>query len=247
LNFFSLLKRKILYKLKKKINIDIDYINNKPLDGLLQYYGSDKANVFNQLNKKGHGFSSFYTRHLENLRTKKINILEVGSFAGASAAAFTKYFPHSNVYCFDVNISKFIYMSKKIHVYGLDINNEKKLKDILNKLNFGNNLNYFDIIIDDGSHYLSDILFTLKTLFQYVKQNGFYIIEDYKHPNYYNYNKNVEDILVDQLLEGLKEKKILNSNILSRNDQLYIQKNTNKIYTHKGKLEDSDICFIKKN
>jgi SAM-dependent methyltransferase len=247
LNFFSLLKRKILYKLKKKINIDIDYINNKPLDDLLQYYGSDKANVFNQLNKKGHGFSSFYTRHLENLRTKKINILEVGSFAGASAAAFTKYFPHSNVYCFDVNISKFIYMSKKIHVYGLDINNEKKLKDILNKLNFGNNLNYFDIIIDDGSHYLSDILFTLKTLFQYVKQNGFYIIEDYKHPNYYNYNKNVEDILVDQLLEGLKEKKILNSNILSRNDQLYIQKNTNKIYTHKGKLEDSDICFIKKN
>ena len=247
MNFFSLLKRKILYKLKKKINIDIDYINNKPLDDLLQYYGSDKANVFNQLNKKGHGFSSFYTRHLENLRTKKINILEVGSFAGASAAAFTKYFPHSNVYCFDVNISKFIYMSKKIHVYGLDINNEKKLKDILNKLNFGNNLNYFDIIIDDGSHYLSDILFTLKTLFQYVKQNGFYIIEDYKHPNYYNYNKNVEDILVDQLLEGLKEKKILNSNILSRNDQLYIQKNTNKIYTHKGKLKDSDICFIKKN
>ena len=138
-------------------------------------------------------------------------------------------------------------MSKKIHVYGLDINNEKKLKEILNKLNFGNNLNYFDIIIDDGSHYLSDILFTLKTLFQYVKQNGFYIIEDYKHPNYYNYNKNVEDILVDQLLEGLKEKKILNSNILCRNDQLYIQKNTNKIYTHKGKLKDSDICFIKKN
>ena len=246
MNFLSLFKRKILYKLKRKINIDLDNINYKSLDELFYYYGSDKANIFKHTNKKGHGFSSFYTSYIKSLKSKKINILEIGSFAGASAAAFVKYFPYSNIYCFDVNISNFIYSSQKIHVQGLNINNEKKLNEILEKLNFENNLDYFDVIIDDGSHNLSDILIGLKLLFKYVKKDGFYIIEDFKHPNYYNYNKNVNDVLVDELLNGIKEKKLLNSKILSEVDQLYLHNNVRQIYTHKGELEDSDICFINK-
>ena len=34
-----------------------------------------------------------------------------------------------------------------------------------------------------------------------------YVIEDYKHPNYYTYNKDVNDILIDDLLSNLKNKK----------------------------------------
>ena len=50
-------------------------------------------------------------------------------------------------------------MSKNIKVYGLDINNKKKLKIALNKTNLNKKVENFDLIIDDGSHYLSDILF----------------------------------------------------------------------------------------
>ena len=75
--------------------------------------------------------------------------------SGASAAAFIKYFENCSVYCLDVNISKFIFSSKDIHVYGLDINNEKELKKVLKKINLESNSDFFDIIIDDGSHYLS--------------------------------------------------------------------------------------------
>ena len=64
----------------------------------------------------------------ENFKNKKINILEIGSYAGSSAAAFVKYFPKSNVFCFDINISNFEYKSKNIHVFGIDINNKKKVK-----------------------------------------------------------------------------------------------------------------------
>ena len=151
------------------------------------------------------------------------------------------------MYCFDVNISKFNFQSKNIKVYGLDINNKDKLEKTLKKISLESNSNFFDIIIDDGSHYLSDILIGLKFLFKRVKQGGFYIIEDYKHPNYYEYNKNINHMLVDEVLSHIIKKKIFNSNILSEEEQVNLHNNIEKIETYRGNLKDSDICFIKKN
>ena len=247
MNFFSLFKRKILYQLKKKINIDLDDINKTNLDELFHYYGSDKANIFIKTQKKGHGFSEFYTKHLKYLRKEKINILEIGSFAGASAAAFSKYFPNSTIHCLDINISNFIYSSKKINIYGLDIRNNKELINAIKEINLKYNCVYFDVIIDDGSHYLSDILFTFKNLFKFVKNEGIYIIEDFKHPNYYSRNKDVEDILISSMLDHLKVNKLFKSNIINEADQIYFHKSINKIDIYKGNLKDSDICFIEKN
>ncbi len=246
MNFFSLFKRKVIFKIKKKINIDLDNLNTESLDELFHYYGSDKANIFKKTRESGHGFSKFYTEKLSHLKEKKIKILEIGSYSGASAAAFLKYFNKSSIYCFDINISKFIFSSKNIHVYGLDINNKKKLEKTLKSITLGSNSNFFDIIVDDGSHYLSDILFCLNTLFKYVNKGGFYIIEDFKHPNYYQYNRNIDHILVDQVLKNLKEKSLFDSNIIKSDDQIYLNNNISKINTYKGNLKDSDICFIEK-
>ena len=246
MNFFSLFKRKILYKLKNKIDIDNDGINFHDLDELFHHYGSDKANIFSGTRSKGHGFSTFYTRKLEFFKNKKINILEVGSYAGASAAAFKKYFKDSNIYCLDINISNFRYSSKDIHVFGLDICEKKKLDKILKEINFENNEYFFDLIIDDGSHNLSDILFSFKTLFRNLSKKGIYVIEDFKHPNYYKYNRNIDHILIDQLLDKLRNKKFFESNIIDKKDQSYLFDNISKIETYKGNLEDSDISFIEK-
>jgi predicted O-methyltransferase YrrM len=239
LNFFSLFKRQILYKLKKKINIDKEKIHRKNLDQLFQYYKCDKSN-------KGHGFSKIYSKFLKNLKKKKLNILEIGSYAGASAAAFNKYLPRSRIYCFDINISNFKYYSKNINVYGVNINNLKKVEKTIIEIKKINKFKMFDIIIDDGSHYLSDIIFTLKNLFKNLKPKGLYVIEDFKHPNYYSYNKDVNHILIDKMLKNISKKKIFNSKILDRDNQLYLHKSIKSINTYKGKLKDSDICFIKK-
>tara|TARA_B100000965_G_C19515250_1_gene723889 strand:+ start:524 stop:1267 length:744 start_codon:yes stop_codon:yes gene_type:complete len=247
LNFFSLFKRNFFYKFKKKINIDLDNVNQNNLDELFRNFGSDKANYLQNEQDIGHGFTKFYTNNLNHLKKRKIKILEVGSYAGASAASFVKYFENSTVYCFDVNISKFNFQSKNIKVYGLDINNKDKLEKTLKKISLESNSNFFDIIIDDGSHYLSDILIGLKFLFKRVKQGGFYIIEDYKHPNYYEYNKNINHMLVDEVLSHIIKKKIFNSNILSEEEQVNLHNNIEKIETYRGNLKDSDICFIKKN
>ncbi len=246
MNFLSLFKRNLIYKFKKKILIDIDNIKFNTLDELFHHYGSDKANVFKLNNNSGHGFSKFYEKNFEKFKDKKINILEIGSYAGASAAAFVKYFPNINIFCFDINISNFKYESKNIHVFGIDINNEKKINKILENILLQYNFDGFDLIIDDGSHNLSDILNGLKNFFKYVKSNGIYIIEDFKHPNYYTYNKNINHIFIDELLNNLQNKKISTSNVLTKNDQIDLINKIERIESYKGNLEDSDIAFISK-
>ena len=76
MNFLSLFKRSILYKIKKKINIDLDNVNLDTLDELFHYYGSDKANIFKQTQNQGHGFSEFYAQHLKHLKQREIKINE---------------------------------------------------------------------------------------------------------------------------------------------------------------------------
>ena len=247
MNFFSLYKRKLIYNLRRKKLIDSDNINFNSLDKLFNYYGSDKANVFSKTQSQGHGYSKFYEKKLENFKTQKINILEIGSFSGASAAAFAKYFNDVNIFCFDINISNFKYHSKNIEVFGVDINNTKKIIDTLRKIFDNHNFENFDLIIDDGSHQLSDILYSLKFFFKYLKKDGIFVIEDYKHPNYYKYNNDIDHILVDELLKNLKEKRNFKSSLFTNEDQLYFFGKISKIETYEGNLNDSNICFIKKS
>ena len=246
MNFLSLLKRNLIFKFKKKILIDNDNITPKSLDYLFHEYGSDKANIFKPNQHPGHGYSIYYEKKLEIYKNKNLNILEIGSYAGASAAAFTKYLPKSKIYCFDVNISNFKYKSENIYVYGIDINNQKKVFKTLNKIFSEQNFSKFDLIIDDGSHNLSDILVSLKFFFKYVKNEGLYIIEDYKHPNYYKYNRNIDHLLVDQILLNLNNKKSFTSNIFNDDDQKELIRSIKTIETFKGNLNDSDISFITK-
>ena len=246
MNFFSLFKRNLIYKFKKKELIDTDNINFNTLDDLFHHYGSDKAKIFKLNNKSGHGFSKFYEKNFQKFKNRKINVLEIGSYAGGSAAAFVKYFPNINVFCFDINISNFKYKSKNINVFGIDINNEKKINKIFENIFLQYNFDEFDLIIDDGSHNLSDILNGLKFFFRYVKNNGIYVIEDFKHPNYYAYNKNINHIFIDELLKNLQNKKISISSVLTKNDQTDLINQIEKIEIYKGNLEDSDIAFINK-
>ena len=246
MNFFSIFKRNLIYKFSKKVSIDTDGFNSDSLNDLFHYYGSDKASFFKKEKRPGHNFSNFYSSKLDNIKKNNINILELGSFAGASAAAFVKYFENSNVFCFDINISNFKFKSKKIHVYGLDINNQKKVKKSLKEIFEKYKFSKFDLIIDDGSHNLSDILVSLKFFFKYLKKESYYIIEDYKHPNYYSRCRDIDDILVDDLFEKIRNKTFFDSKVLSKNDQEELIQSIKSIENFKGRLTDSDISFIKK-
>ena len=73
-----------------------------------------------------------------------------------------------------------------------------------------------------------------------------YVVEDFKHPNYYNRNNDINHIFFDEFLKNLKNKKISNSNIISEKEQITIIDAIKNIEIFKGSLENSDISFISK-
>ena len=246
MNFFSLIKRNFLYKFKKKIDIDKDLIKDDTLDNLFSHYNTDKANFINNGKDKGHGYAKFYEKHLTKFKYQKINILEIGSFAGASAAAFVKFFPNAQVYCLDINLLNFKYSSKKIHTFGVNTSDKKMISNLLLKIDFFNSIKKFDIIIDDGSHKLSDQLKALDFFYKYVSNEGFYIIEDYKFPNYFDHLNDVNDLKINELITRINNKETINSKLISQNTIKNIIENNNKIFEYKGNTENSDVVFFEK-
>jgi hypothetical protein len=245
LNFLSLLKRKFYYLLSPKINIDKQKnLSNYSLENLFSYYKTDKASFVNS--KKSHGYTKYYLKYLNKFKNKKINILEIGSFSGASAAAFSKFFKNAKIFCIDVNIKNFKYYSKNIKVYGVDVSNKAHVLKFLKKININKNKIFFDIIIDDGSHKLKDMLCGLRLFFDHLKINGFYIIEDYKFPNYFSHLNDPSELTIDKLSKNILSKKLFKSQILEKKFQIKIFNEIKKIYKHKGSLKISNIVFFKK-
>ena len=238
MNFFSLFKRNIIYLLKSKIDVDKDKFGKKTsLDYLFKKYETDKSN-------EGHGFTKFYTNHLNKLKNKKINFLEIGSARGGSAAAFVHYFNKINIFCLDVNLTLVKYKSNKINYFGLDSSNSNMLFKFLKNIKEKFSVKKFDVIIDDGSHLLSDQLFSINYFYKFLKKGGYYVIEDFKFPNYFKRCNDVDENTIDILIKKLKNNKKIKSKILQNDtiNQLYKA----KIFSYKGRSKRSDIVFFQK-
>ena len=90
-------------------------------------------------------------------------------------------------------------------------------------------------------------MISFKYFFKYLKKKGLFVIEDFKYPNYYKYNRNINHILVDELLDSLKNKKLFISNIFDDSEQQELINSIEAIEIFKGNLKDSDISFITKS
>ncbi len=247
MNFISLYKRKFLYKIKKKINIDSE--NNKSkksLNDLFDFFGSDKGENWNNGKDQGHGYAKHYEKHFKNLKNKFLNILEIGSFSGASAASFVKYFSNARVFCIDINISNFKYSSKKIEVFGIDVKNQRMIDSFFKKINISKEERFFDIIIDDGSHKLTDILVSLNFFFKNLKKDGYYVIEDYNFLNYFKHLDNKNEIKIDELIQKIKKKENFESELLNKEIKKIFKNEEIIVDSYKGNMSASSIAFFKR-
>ena len=93
---------------------------------------------------------------------------------------------------------------------------------------------------------MSDILFSLNFFLKVLKPGGIFVIEDFKHPNYFNHCKDIEDIFIDELIDKISKKEFFISSILKKDDQKYLFSSIDYINVYKGNLQTSDICFISK-
>lgn len=245
----------LLFNLKNKIDIDNKSLSDTSLNGLFNYFGSDKGtSVINPYSKNshelvGHGFGDHYEEKFNYLIKDKFNFLEIGTWKGGSLASFAKYFEKANIYGLDRNF-KLKYKSKRIHFHFCDTQNLESLRKFENKIK---NIK-FKIIIDDGSHLLSDIIHNLKFFFKFLDKDGYYVIEDYNHPKYFSYLNDMGDkeLLFEEIIENFKKKMFFKSKILNKDDQKYFHQNIKSIDVKKGLMIDkgqniSDLVFFKKN
>ena len=243
MGFISNYFKKINYKLKPKKNLDKMVIENKNLDYLFNFFGSDKGSSI--LNKyPGHSYGKFYEKHLNKFKYENFNMLEIGTYYGASVAAFYFFFKKANIFCLDKNF-KFKFSSSRVNFFNCDISKQLDLKNFEDFL-IKKNCQSFDLIIDDGSHFLSDIKKNFLFFFKHLKSGGYYVIEDYNHPKYYeeaNDIKNNEQ-LIDDFLISLKEKKFFNSQISNFNSKNKLFEMVSSINQYKGNMKLSREMMI---
>ena len=258
MHFITKKYKEIIFNLKNKTNLDKKKLKFNNLKDLFNYFGTDKgSNLLNPYNHKknlfikGHDFGKFYEKNFKKILNKKINVLEIGVWKGASTASFYYYLPKANFVAIDRNF-KFKYSSKRINFFFCDTTSNDNLKKLTNFF-IKKKITSFDLIIDDGSHILSDILKNFVFFFKFLKSKGIYIIEDYKHPNYFSHlNDKKKHFLIDKVLHFLKKKKLFKSSVLKQSEIKYLINNVKKIITYKGGCIDkygnniSDIAFIHK-
>ena len=248
--------KKTIFKFKKKINLNKKILELVSLNELFNYFETDKGSAVKNPYSKcadkshqnliGHGYAKFYEFHLNYLRNKRIKILEIGTWKGASIASFYYYFNKAIIFCLDRNY-KFQFKSSRINFFYCNTRNANDLKNFDNLL-IDKKSETFDIIIDDASHIYSDMLTNFKNFFKKVKSGGFYIIEDFNH---YKYHTHLDDsssisLNIEEILENLKTKQIFKSDTLDIDFQNYCCDNILEVSMHKGIQDDSYIAFIKK-
>jgi hypothetical protein len=110
----------------------------------------------------------FYFKHL---RDEEIKILEIGVRTGNSVKTWKEYFTKAKIYGIDIDdCTK--YTDDRIKIFQGD---QKDIK-VLNTVS--QEVDYFDIIIDDGSHVNTDIKESYNFLINKLRPKGIYIIED---------------------------------------------------------------------
>ena len=244
-----------LFYLEKKINLD-SYKNNSPelfkkdLNYLFEHFNSDKGEFFNnqylqpaKKNKEkiqAHGYAKFYEPIFINFKNKEVNILELGSFYGNSAAALYFYFNKASILTTDINPDMFKYKSNRVTNHYTDSSSRNSIMNnlIIKKKKF-------EIIIEDASHMLKDQIISLFMLFPLVNSGGYFIVEELDFP------ETREDMRINQSKPDLK--KILqntlkdldfNSIYIKDDEKKYFLENYSSIEIKKGNL--NEIAVIKK-
>ena len=140
------------------------------------------------------------------------------------------------------------FQSNRIEEIYIDVSSKIILKNFCKYYKDG-----FDIIIDDASHNLHDILLTLPVLFKKLNRGGFYVIEDVNQFEVYNnLNPTNETLTPIKILKNIQQKKEFNSQFITTDDVRYLRDNIAEYFFEKGDMivndhNISDIVFLKKN
>lgn len=141
----------------------------------------DKLDVGFQLDKFDHMYlQKYYDKEFTPRRNDEINLLEIGVATGISMKFWSEWFVNGKI-------------------YGVDLGHESRLGDFYKKHNLNNiywenaltnsfvnrfENDYFDYVIDDGSHRIEDQIVAIKKYLPKIKSGGKLVIEDIMNIHY---------------------------------------------------------------
>ena len=141
-----------------------------PLSRLAVRYGTDKWGV--------HLYTPVYHRLFAPLRDRAVRLLEIGVggygspvSGGASLRMWADYFPYGRVVGLDV-VAKRLDLGPRISLV------QGAQSDLPALARLWEEHGPFDIVIDDGSHLVGDVLTSFRALFPRLEPGGFYAVED---------------------------------------------------------------------
>lgn len=214
--------KKMLLKIREKQHHDINHnlqllmrISCKPEDELsvlCDIYGSDKGSMY--LEK--HTYTKEYFELFKEIKNEVTSIFECGigtndpkiksnmgvnGKPGASLRVWRDYFKNAKIFAADID-KNILFRENRIYTGYIDQTNPEEINKFFESI-IPYQVQDFNIIIDDGLHTYEAAICLYENAFQYVKKNGFYIIEDMhledipKFKDYFNFRENSKGIDVE--------------------------------------------------
>jgi hypothetical protein len=135
------------------------------LNKIAQSHGTDKSSDI-------HNYCVKYQKYLPFNRYDNLNILEIGVLNGKSLKTWKDFYYRSNIIGIDIEPTAVQYAEENISIEIGSQADGKFLNDV------GTKYSSFDMILDDGSHLNSHVIFSFEHLFGFLKSGGVYVVED---------------------------------------------------------------------
>lgn len=204
----------------------------KSLDSIGRKYKTDKSTL-------RHGYMKYYEEYFEPMRQSKICFFEIGISHGASALSWYEYFPNATFVFMDIfqgdhydenpNLKKKTLNALKLPritvIEGSQFDSHD-LKKAKNCCPLG-----FDIVIDDASHVAEHQQFSMGKIFDHMKPNSLYCIEDLHTKRKTKYKYTLD------MLKEFKSSNSMESSFINKNESLMISDKISSIdFMCKNKL-----------
>jgi len=142
-----------------------NYMEETALTKIANKYHCDKGTEAYEK----HGYTEEYAKYIP--LTGKYSLLEIGIWHGDSLKMWREYNPDLDLHAIDIDANCLRYIGDFKNIYIGNQSDHEFLSTVVKGKEF-------DFIIDDGSHYMNDILNSLYYLYDYLKPGGYYFIED---------------------------------------------------------------------
>ncbi|GAB5416748.1 MAG: hypothetical protein Crog4KO_22370 [Crocinitomicaceae bacterium] len=216
-----------------------DSLHKRGLVELSEIFNTDKQPSL-------HNFVDLYDRYLTPLQDSVDRILEIGIFNGASHKMWKCFFDSAEVYGIDIRQKPWV-EQLGIHTYIADQANREQLQTFIDSSG-----GQFDVIVDDGGHYMDHQQVSLGFLFEHLEPGGLFIIEDVHTsiPAYYEgfgQDSTLSNTTLKTFLDYLVTESI-ESVYMTEEEQVYLETHIEyiEIYKRKNSMHSTAVVIRKK-